>query len=173
MTGQHQASWSCDDDIWTVRLFFHQSNRGHTRKYKLASLLINIFAAARTSRIHTEEHLPIMLLNRDDRLGCDADLRFMIELACEVTYPMGEAMSTGGLNMGGQVISIVGSSNGRTAVFPFLANLVISVFMDLAAIVRIRRTCSGLQVVRSHCLHPSSKHLLSLRSSRSTTLKGK
>jgi hypothetical protein len=43
----------------------------------------------------------------------------MIELACEVTYPVGEAMSTGRLNMGDKSSASLGPSSGRATIFPF------------------------------------------------------
>lgn len=63
----------------------------------------------------------------------------MIELACEVTYPVGAAMSTELLNMGGQVFGIVGTFivDALLNASPLLTNLLMAVFMGLAAIVTL------------------------------------
>jgi MFS family permease len=76
---------------------------GRTRKYKLASLLINIFAAAGTFIFAFTLYVGNIFLSSFCvaviGFGMMPISAFMIELACEVTYPVGEAMSTGLLNM--------------------------------------------------------------------------
>jgi FLVCR family MFS transporter 7 len=115
---------------------------GRTRKYKFASLLINIFAAAGTFLFAFTLYVGNIFLScfcvAIIGFGMMPISAFMIELACEVTYPVGEAMSTGLLNMGGQVVGIVGTFIVDALLFsPLLANLVMAVFMGLAAIVTI------------------------------------
>ena len=83
------------------------------RKYKLSSLLINLISAAGTVLFAVTLPVGNVYLSS----FCVAVLgfgmmpiqAFMLELACEVTYPVGEAMSTGLLNMGGQAVGIAGA----------------------------------------------------------------
>jgi FLVCR family MFS transporter 7 len=115
---------------------------GRTRKYKLASLLINILAAAGTLLFAFTLYLRNIYLScfcvAIIGFGMMPISAFMIELACELCYPVGEAMTTGLLNMGGQVIGIVGTFVVDALLFsPLLANLVMSIFMGLAAIATL------------------------------------
>ena len=116
---------------------------GRTHKYKLASFLINIFAAAGTFLFAFTLYVRSIYLScfcvAVIGFGMMPISAFMIELACEITYPVGEAMSTGVLNMAGQVIGIAGTFvvNGFLSISPLLGNLVMVIFMVLAALVTL------------------------------------
>ena len=63
---------------------------------------------------------------------------FCIELGVEVSYPVGEAMSTGLLNCGGQVVGIAGTF-ATTALLPvaFAASFVMTGCMVLALVAAL------------------------------------
>lgn len=108
-----------------------------TKKYKLASLLINILAAIGTIlfafTLYVENVVLTCFCAALIGFGMMPMTAFMIELACELTYPVGEAMSTGLLNLAGQVVGVAGVFIVDQLLFsPLLANLVIAACMVLA-----------------------------------------
>ena len=72
---------------------------------------------------------------------------FLVELGVEVSYPVGEAMSTGLLNSGGQIVGIVGTF-ATTALLPvpFAASFVMTGCMLLSLLVAL---CIKARLVRS------------------------
>lgn len=111
------------------------------RKFKLASLLINLLSAAGTLLFAFTLPVGNVYLTCFSAavvgFGMLPISAFMLELACEVTYPVGEAMSTGMLNLGGQVVGIAGAFAVTYIlnISHLLGNLVITVCMFTAAIV--------------------------------------
>jgi hypothetical protein len=109
----------------------------------LASLLINTCAAAGTILFAFTLYVENIFLSS----FCVAIIgfcmmpinAFMIELACEITYPVGEAINTGVLNMGGQVMGIVGTFivDALLKTSPLLANLLLAVFLGISAFVTL------------------------------------
>lgn len=113
-----------------------------TKKYKMASLLINILAAIGTVlfafTLYVENVVLTCFCVALIGFGMLPMSAFMIELACELTYPVGEAMSTGLLNLSGQVVGVVGVFAVDLLLFsPLLASLVLAVCMGLAGLLTL------------------------------------
>lgn len=113
-----------------------------TRRYKLVSVVVVgisalgtfLFAFLLTLRSRIITSACVFLIG----YGMMPILALMMELACEVTYPVGEAMTSGLLIVGGQVIGISGVFVVDALLFyPLLANLVIAVCMGIAAVTAL------------------------------------